>query len=335
MPSFSGYSGVRKHGKNWQAKDSNGVYGTFADPYEAACALATAQGKPPPPRRPDAVECGRTTQQHIAALTTILLAVPFIQLMSVLANAMLAVEQERAQRAQQPVPEQRPITDVVDAAALPSQPVIFTPPLTANEQRRAKRVKAIADWWRMLWATGETFHLKTERPQLIHCFKAAETKRLNGQTAEYDAMDGSTFVKLLKQNINKLDGEVQRRPEGGGSPAVWWEIDAATYCPEELKETWQTQRALRHLALAEAQRRRQLRDEAVCAEQKMRDEEDRARIEEENKLRIAEHEQQMAEMQPYYEQQSRRIQQVLDQVSYDDDEEGEEWDSDNEVDYRD
>ena len=329
MPSFSGYPGVRKHGKNWQAKDSYGVYGTFADPYEAACALVTAQGKPPPPRRPNALECGRTTQQHIAALTTVLLAVPANQLMSVLANALLAVEQGRAQRAQQPVPEQQPLTDIVHAGAPPSQPVILTPPLTANEQRRAKRVKAIADWWRSLWAKGETFHLKMERPQLVHCFRAAETKRLGGQPAEYDAMDGSTFVKLLKQTINKLDGEVQRRPEGGGSPAVWWEIDAATYCPEELKETWQTQRAQRHLALAKARQQRQLREEAERTEQKVRDEEDRARTEEENKLRTAEHAQQM---QSRYEEQSRRMQLIMDEAS---DEEEEEWESDDEHDYDD
>ena len=332
MPSSSGYPGVRKHGKNWQAKDSNGVYGTFADPYEAACALATALGKPPPPRRPNAEEFGRTAQQHIAALTTVLLAVPTKQLMSVLANAMLAVEQERAQRAQQPASEQQPPTDTapaVDAAASPSQATVLLSPLSANELRRAKRVKAIADWWRTLWATGETFHLNIERPQLIHCFNAAEKKRLNGQTAEYDAMDGSTFIKLLKQTINKLDGEVQRRPEGGGSPAVWWEIDAATYCPEELKETWQTQRTQQHLALAKAQQPRQLGEEVALAEQKARDDEDRARTEEEDKLRTAKNEQ---HMQSRHEEQSRRMQLIMVETS---DEEEEEWGSDDEQEYDD
>ena len=94
----SGYPGVRKHGNGWQAKDRHGTYGTFIDRYAAACALADARGKPHPARLPDAVDLGRTTQQHIATLTTNLLAVPDDQVMMVIDSAMLAREQQRAQQ---------------------------------------------------------------------------------------------------------------------------------------------------------------------------------------------------------------------------------------------
>jgi hypothetical protein len=330
MPSSSGYSGVRQHGKRWQAKDATGVHGTFADPYEAACALATAQGKPPPPRKPNAEECGRTAQQHIAALTTVLLAVPADQMTTVLANAMLAAEQERPQRTQlQPtdIAAPAPATDAVQATEPPAVPI---PPLTANEQRRVKRMNAIADWWRSLWVTGETFHLKIERPRLLHHFETAEATRLAGQPREYDAMDSATLVKLLKELIEKKNGEVSRRPEGGGNPVTWWEIDAATYCPEELKAVWAVEQRRRRLAVAEAQRQRHVREKAARAEQKVRDEQqalqEKAHEEEEEKIRKEEWNDQVRLARPFHQALSMSV--PLEEVEDDEEEMDDDYDED-------
>ena len=210
------------------------------------------------------------------------------------------------------------------------EPAVLAPPLTANKQRRARRTKAIADWWQVLWATGETFHLKIERPRLFLHFQTAEAQRLNGQAAECDPMDGSTFVKLLKESINKTDGEAQRRPEGGGDPRVWWEIDAATHCPDELKQTWQSEKVRRHQARVEAQRQRHAREEAARAEQRVRDEqlaaEAEARQKEEDRMREADHTQRMATMRLYDDEESRRLPIWNDEVSEDDEDEDEEWD---------
>lgn len=296
MQSASGYPGVRRHGHKWQAKDTTGVYGTFADPYEAACALATARGRPLPERRPD------STQQHIASLATALLAVPAGQLLSVLANALVAVEALRAQGTSTdtvtpveaasvvPTPDPTPAPASASTPTPTSAPTPApVPTLLPQERRRAKRAKAIADWWRTLWATGETFHLAVERPRLFDHFLAVEQKRLEGKRAEYDAMDGATFTKLLKENINKTDGEYQRRSEGRLRPSMWWEIDGATYCPPELVETWNSQRELRATTKLEA-RRRQQADQAARlarAEQVRREEAEKARAarEEEQKQR--------------------------------------------------
>ena len=189
----------------------------------------------------------------------------------------------------------------------------------------------------MLWATGETFHLKIERPRLFLHFQTAEAQRLNGQAAEYDPMDGSTFVKLLKESINKTDGEVQRRPEGGGDPRVWWEIDAATQCPDQLKQAWQSEKVRRHQARVEAQRQRHAREEAARAEQRVRDEQLAVEAEERQKeadeMREAAYQQMVATMRLSDAEQSKRLPDWNDEESEDDEDEDEEWD-DSENHYR-
>ena len=275
MPPLSGYKGVRRHGHKWQAIDKNGVYGTYEDAYVAACALANAQGKPNPTRLPNAVEVARTLHEHVAALKTVLLAVPVDKLMTVLGTAMVEMETERAKQVSQPADLVQPAL-----AAESAQPKAPAPAqLSANEKRRAKRVDAIAKWWRMLWETGQSFHLSIQRSKLFYCFDEAEKKRLAGGAREYDKLDSATFVKLLKKLIEKNDGEVSSRPPGGNS-TVMWEIDANTYCPEELRETWKAERAKRHLEYVERQRviekervEKALRDMAKAAEEeKLQDE---------------------------------------------------------------
>jgi hypothetical protein len=166
MPSASGYPGVRRHEKNWQAKDAKGVYGTFADPYDAACALSTAQGKPTPGRRPDTVEYDKDTQQHTAALTAVMFTVPAAQMITVLTNALLAVEQRRAQ--QSIIPDHQAVA--VAAAVNPDRQyaVVVASPPTASQQGRANRGKTIADWWRSLWTSSKTDPLTTFKSPLLH-----------------------------------------------------------------------------------------------------------------------------------------------------------------------
>ena len=148
-------------------------------------------------------------------------------------------------------------------AAAPADPTI-----NANYKQRANRVKAIIDWWRLLWATGETFQLRIKRSQLRSHFDRAEMVRLAGRPAEYEPILGGLFIKLLKEVIGKKDGEVKRR-EQGGEAAHWWEIDAARYCPQDLKATWQAEVQRRRLAEAEARRQRLAREEAERKEREV------------------------------------------------------------------
>lgn len=276
MPSLSGYKGVRRHGHKWQAIDKNGVYGTYEDPYAAACALASAQGKPNPTRIPNAVEVARTVHEHVAALKTVLLAVPADKLMTVLGTALTEVEAERTKHISQPAELVQPAL----AGAPPQSEAPAPARLNANEKRRAKRVEAIAKWWRTLWETGQSFHLNIQRSRLFYHFDEAEKKRLAGGAREYDKLDSAEFVKLLKKLISKNDGEVSSRPAGGNS-TIMWEIDPNKYCPEELKETWKAERAKRIQEYQEQQRLREKeRAERAAEEQKLQEEEMKRRIEE-------------------------------------------------------
>ena len=132
--------------------------------------------------------------------------------------------------------------------------------------RRTNRQKAIGDWWRSLWETGATYHLKIPRNQLWPQFLAAEQKRLAGQPVEYDPINGSTFITMLKQLIHKEGQDRRQRPGDGLAAITWWEVDESA-CPPDLLEHWRTERQRRDQErVEEQQERRTVHCDSVLAE---------------------------------------------------------------------
>ena len=299
MAGKSGYTGVRWRREKWQAFDQHGTYGSFDDPYQAACALAKAQQRPPPVRRPETLAGSRSAQEHIEVLTTAMLAVPPAYLVGAVGAALSAVALARATQPQISIPSAGPsapsggaavsevsIPSAEPAAAPPSAEPAAAPPSaepTAPAKpmgsRKAKRMAAVINWYRKIWADGETFHLNTARPELYKYFVAHEWDRLGGELAwtheekqaaletlccgEYELMRGEYFTKLLIEHTGIKAVAVPKRNTLYDSPVQMWEIDES-YCPADVLEK-------RTIKLAEIR----AEDERIAAERAQKIEDDR------------------------------------------------------------
>ena len=234
----SGYTGVRRHGLKWQAKDKSGAVGTFDDPYVAACALAEARGRPKPERTEDGL---------VAALVGHLRTVPSARRMLILGQALVVLGQETETQAPAggAAAAEVPAPAAADASAPAAEvPAAPSPARAAapTGDRHDKRVTAITNWWRAVWTTGSTFQLSIAQPELSDKFEYWEGLRLRGQRPEYEVMTKKVFTKLLKDVVKETSRAVcvdkKRRPSGGGPPAVWWKLDPEDYCPKDLLDQW-------------------------------------------------------------------------------------------------
>ena len=271
----SGYPGVRRHGRDgWQAKDKNGTYGTYRTRYEAACALADAQGKPWPQRveeeTPVTAACSPSADSAAAAalvdaFRTAVAAAPTSTLIAALTAAMTVMSSS----SNSGEPPASPATSANPASPSPAQ--ITTNPTATVQQDASSPQSAtltsvarkvnpataafqhrISEWWRLVWSRGETFQLGTVRTRVFYDAYRQMTK-------DTDQLAVATFNKLLIGCMNKPPNSTQVRDRDIG-PMRCWEIDQS-FCPEDLRETRSAQLQARQEREREARR---IKEEEQC-----------------------------------------------------------------------